>query len=132
MAKKCKNLTIVHLQVNAVHSLETIRIDLSQILNLQVLVFKLHSSNFWSYWLIVLWIEIFKLEGICSNFSCSILFRQGRSSLLLLGAELLFLNLLLVTVTAAHSEAEASLLPLTISSWEHCVHIEAQQHPERE
>lgn len=132
MAKKCKNLAIIHFQVDAIHSLEAIRIYLSKILNFQVLVFKLHSSNFWSYWLVVRWIKIFKLKGVCLTFACSILFRQSGSSLLLLRAKFFFLDLLLVSVTTAHGEAEASLFPFTISSWEHCVHIEAHSHPEHE
>ena len=64
MAKKRKDLPVVHLEVNAIDGLEAIRVHLSQVLNLQVLIVELKTGDFWRHWLVVALIEVLYLERI--------------------------------------------------------------------
>ena len=64
MSKKRKNLPLVHFEIDAVYSLESVWVHLEEILDLQVIVFELQRRNLWRHAIVVLRSEIFKLERI--------------------------------------------------------------------
>ena len=56
MAKQGEDLTVVHFQINSIDGLEAIRIRLLQVLDLEILVLKLHASNLGGDRLIILFL----------------------------------------------------------------------------
>ena len=64
MSKQGENLALVHLQIDALHSLEAIRINLFDITDLQVLIVELLRRNFGSDALVVSPIQVLQLKWI--------------------------------------------------------------------
>ena len=64
MTEEGENLAVVHLQVNALHGLLAIWVDLLKTFNLEVFILELESSDFRRHWLIVLFVEVFDLKWV--------------------------------------------------------------------
>lgn len=64
MAKQGKDLSVVHLEVDAVDSLEAIVVHLGQVCDLQILVLKLHSGHLGRHSFIVGLIDVFKFKWV--------------------------------------------------------------------
>lgn len=84
MAQQGENLPIVHLQVDALHGLLPVRVNLLKTFNLEVFVLELESSDLWRHWLIVLFVEVFDLEWVKDSRRLVVGIAEGTSTLELL------------------------------------------------
>ena len=125
MAQESENLSVVHLEVDAIDRLEAVRIDLSQVLDLQVLVLELQAGHLRSDRLVIFLIKILGLKGVDFIF---IVF-QGFPAVLLRGIEL-FVLYDRGGALAAHGEAEAALLAFAIGARKDLIKVETEQSKE--
>ena len=123
MAQQGKNLTVVHLEIDAVYCTEFVRVYLCQVLNLQVLVLKLKSGDFRWHRLVVFLVEVFELKGIDDLF-ISVFILQSAPSLHLLLSE--FIVLLLLLTPTAHGEAETTAESLAVGSRQDLIEVETE------
>ena len=135
MAEQGKDLTVVHFQIDSIDGLETIRIRLLQVLDLEVLVFKLHASNLGSDRLIVLLLQVFKLKWVADLVVIACAQSITTLELFLIKVWLITLFVLgLPAATAAEllAEAEAACLLLSILPWQYLIQIESKQGEDEE
>ena len=117
MAQQGEDLSVVHLQVDAVDGLEAVRVDFGQVLDLEELIVKFKPGHLGGHGFIVLLVEILKLEWIIDLITCAF-FGKSAPSLDLLFAELIFLFNATFT---AHRKAETASKSFTVCTWQDSV-----------
>ena len=124
MAEKREYLTIVHLQVDAVDSLESVRVRFCQVSDLHVLVVELKASDFRWYGLIVLFVEVLDLKWISD---CVSSLTQRCPSLGFLLCKSLRLDIPSTPLPAATHAAEAAVFSLAVGARQDRVQIGGEQ-----
>ena len=124
-------MSIVHLQVDALHGLLPVRVNLLKTFNLEVFVLELESCDLWRHWLIVLFVEVFDLKWGKNSLLLVVGITEGASTLEFLLCELLFFNFRFFPSTVPH-EAEAAWKLFAVGAGHYLLEPEAEECKEEE